>query len=43
LDQGITWEEYYQNYKDQLDEIAEGGYVVKPEPLEEEEEGGEKE
>ena len=28
---GITWEEYYQMYKDQLDEIAEQGYKVKPE------------
>lgn len=28
---GITWEEYYEMYKDQLDEIAEEGYKVKPE------------
>jgi len=28
---GITWEEYYEMYKDQLDEIAEAGYKVKPE------------
>jgi len=46
--EGITWEEYYQNYKDQLDEIAEKGYVIRPEieeeeEEEEEEEGGEKE
>jgi nitrate reductase gamma subunit len=30
---GITWEEYYEAYKDQLDEIAEKGYKVKPEVL----------
>lgn len=28
---GITWEEYYEMYKDQLDEIAEEGYKVRPE------------
>jgi nitrate reductase gamma subunit len=28
---GITWEEYYEAYRDQLDEIAEEGYKVKPE------------
>jgi nitrate reductase gamma subunit len=28
---GITWEEYYENFKDQLDEIAEQGYKIKPE------------
>ncbi len=28
---GLTWEEYYEMYKDQLDEIAEQGYKVKPE------------
>ncbi len=28
---GITWQEYYEMYKDQLDEIAENGYKVKPE------------
>jgi nitrate reductase gamma subunit len=28
---GITWNEYYENYKAQLDEIAEMGYKVKPE------------
>ncbi|MCC6028119.1 MAG: sulfate reduction electron transfer complex DsrMKJOP subunit DsrM [Archaeoglobus sp.] len=30
---GITWQEYYEAYKDQLDEIAESGYKVKPEVL----------
>jgi nitrate reductase gamma subunit len=30
---GITWQEYYEAYKDQLDEIAEKGYKVKPEVL----------
>lgn len=30
---GITWEEYYEAYKDQLDEIAESGYKVKPEVM----------
>ncbi|MEM0350580.1 MAG: sulfate reduction electron transfer complex DsrMKJOP subunit DsrM [Archaeoglobaceae archaeon] len=30
---GITWQEYYETYKDQLDEIAESGYKVKPEVL----------
>lgn len=30
---GITWEEYYEAYKDQLDEIAESGYKVKPEVI----------
>jgi len=25
---GISWEEYYEMYKDQLDEIAERGYKV---------------
>ncbi|AEA47688.1 sulfate reduction electron transfer complex DsrMKJOP subunit DsrM [Archaeoglobus veneficus] len=28
---GITWQEYYEMYKDQLDEIAEEGYKVRPE------------
>jgi nitrate reductase gamma subunit len=28
---GITWDEYYENYKDQMDKIAESGYKVKPE------------
>ncbi|MEM3505743.1 MAG: respiratory nitrate reductase subunit gamma, partial [Archaeoglobaceae archaeon] len=30
---GITWQEYYEAYKDQLDEIAESGYKVKPEVM----------
>lgn len=30
---GITWQEYYEAYKDQLDEIAESGYKVKPEVI----------
>jgi len=28
---GLTYEQYYEMYKDQLDEIAEEGYKVKPE------------
>jgi len=27
----MTWEKYYERYKDQLDDIAEQGYKVKPE------------
>lgn len=30
---GITWQEYYEAYQDQLDEIAESGYKVKPEVM----------
>jgi len=30
---GITYEEYYEMYKDQLDEIAENDYKIKPEVL----------